>query len=752
MKLMQAILETVYEQEERRSQDWQSFCVKDGESKQKASVRNDQESFETGQKPPPHNLLQTSIALVERERDIERLDELLLQSESGNIAAITGLPGVGKSALALHYARNKLAEYGGGICWVDAREQDVAATIVQFARNNNVSPPEGDDPFLQLNFCWRHWPSSPAPVLIILDDLEDLALLSKIRSGTNERIRFLVTSRQKLDQVSSVALEPLSPEGARQVFTDALPDDSRLNAEEETLQSICAWLGYLPLGLQLVRHYLAQIKSESLAEVFAELQNNALADPALMQADPLSYARHGAAAAFDLSWEHLSDASKTLGCLVSLFAASPIPKPLVDASAQPLMPSREFRRAALQLEQTYLFQYVDKEQTYQMNRLVSSFFRGKLATMQNSKECSQAVLQNLIEASRQFTEFPSLEALQQSNAVAPHVEQVINHFSDMLVISEKGSICRALSQHYVNQGLLTKAWIWAERGVKGVLPLESTNIATSIQANTQAAAVALRLYADDALTYLEQAIAQQTELNGSESLAMTEQMILKAVILRNKGDLDVATAWAERALRIRQQHPETPELDLAEAQLTLGTIYNVCIKAGKNSVEDFVGRNPDIESLLRSAVEIRRKALPEKDMRLPEALDQLSKFHLYRGEYGDAFLQVMEAHDINESVLPEHHLQIAFGAHNLARVEKALERYEDAESHYRQAISIFQDADIWPLIAECQYNLGKMLSEINKADEAQVILGQAQHILEERAPGTPLLQQISEQLNTIHQG
>ena len=282
--------------------------------------------------------------------------------------------------------------------------------------------------------------------------------------------------------------------------------------------------------------------------------------------------------------------------------------------------------------------------------------------------------------------------------------------------------------------------------------MESTNIATSIQANTQAAAVALRLYADDALTYLEQAIAQQTELNGSESLAMTEQMILKAVILRNKGDLDVATAWAERALRIRQQHPETPELDLAEAQLTLGTIYNVCIKAGKNSVEDFVGRNPDIESLLRSAVEIRRKALPEKDMRLPEALDQLSKFHLYRGEYGDAFLQVMEAHDINESVLPEHHLQIAFGAHNLARVEKALERYEDAESHYRQAISIFQDADIWPLIAECQYNLGKMLSEINKADEAQVILGQAQHILEERAPGTPLLQQISEQLNTIHQG
>lgn len=734
--IVEVFIETIFDDERERTRDWREFCISDAEPVQKV---------------PPHNLPQISIALVERNAEIAQLAEMLQQSQSG-IAAITGLPGVGKSALALHYAREQLAAYGGGICWVDAREQDVAATIVQFARNNNVSPPDGEDPFLQLNFCWRQWPSAPAPILIILDDLADLALLSKIRSGINERIRFLVTSRQRLEQIPSIALEPLSPEGARQVFTETLPGDPRLSAEQETLQSICSWLGYLPLGLQLVRHYLAQIKSESLAEVFTELQTNALADPALMQADPLSHARYGAAAAFDLSWEHLSDAAKTLGCLVSLFAPPPIPKRLIDASAQALMSSRAYRQAVLQLEQRYLFQYDGDKQTYQMNRLVSSFFRGKLATMQNSEDCSQAVMQNLIEASHLFTEFPSAEDLIQSSAVAPHVEQVMSHFADMLKVSDKVSICRALSQHYVNQGLLSKAWIWAERGVTEALSPESTNIVASIQANTQAAAIAMRLYAKDALTYLEQAIAQQTELNGSEGFAMTEQMILKAAILRSRGDLDAATTWAERALRIRQQHPETTELALAEAQLTLGTIYNVCIKTGKNCVEDFVAKNPDIESLLRNAVEIRRQTLPESDMRLPEALDQLAKFHMYRGEYDEAFLLVMEAHNINESVLPEHHLQIALGANNLAKVEEALERYEDAELHYRQAISIFQDAEIVPLIVGCQYNLGKMLSEIDKADDARIILQQAQQNLAEKEPDSPLLQQVADLLNAVHQG
>ena len=68
----------------------------------------------------PHNLPQASdsaVSLVGRDASLIRLSQLL---EAGKAPVwITGMDGVGKTALALHHLRQRLAHYGGGVVMLD---------------------------------------------------------------------------------------------------------------------------------------------------------------------------------------------------------------------------------------------------------------------------------------------------------------------------------------------------------------------------------------------------------------------------------------------------------------------------------------------------------------------------------------------------------------------------------------------------------------------------------------------------------
>ncbi len=55
----------------------------------------------------------------------------------------------------------------------------------------------------------------------------------------------------------------------------------------ETAQQICQWLGYLPLGIELVGRYLARKPGTSLETLWQRLQDKKLAANALLQATPV---------------------------------------------------------------------------------------------------------------------------------------------------------------------------------------------------------------------------------------------------------------------------------------------------------------------------------------------------------------------------------------------------------------------------------------------------------------------------------
>jgi hypothetical protein len=111
-----------------------------------------------------------------------------------------------------------------------------------------------------------------------------------------------------------------------------LAGTERVEAEIAIARAICQWLGYLPLGLELVGRYLARKPDLSLAAMLKRLQVKRLEQQALKKpkSEADMTAQMGVADAFDLSWRELPSLAQMVGCFLSIFDVVPIPWNLVE--------------------------------------------------------------------------------------------------------------------------------------------------------------------------------------------------------------------------------------------------------------------------------------------------------------------------------------------------------------------------------------------------------------------------------------
>ena len=288
--------------------------------------------YEAQQSTPagiPHNLPYSNAQFVGREAEIETLHQQLQRSHRLAISAIAGMGGVGKTELALQYAQQHLPHYRGGVVWLSG---DRATTeLLAFAQAQlfpRFKLAELGDADVQLAYCWRHWPMQdnlPHPVLLIVDDVtnyrEQMAQYLKVGS----RFRILLTTRERLQGIARLDLDVLAPIEALTLLSNIIGIE-RMEAEADTAAELCEWLGYLPLGLELVGYYLVE-EEGSISELLADLkewQSEVLQHPSLETPEPTMTARYGVAAAFELSWKRLDIDARFLAAYLSLFGQAPM--------------------------------------------------------------------------------------------------------------------------------------------------------------------------------------------------------------------------------------------------------------------------------------------------------------------------------------------------------------------------------------------------------------------------------------------
>ncbi|WP_250565908.1 NB-ARC domain-containing protein [Adonisia turfae] len=345
----------------------------------------------------PNNVPRSGVAkFIGRTSQLQELHQQLQNGNLVSISALQGMGGIGKTELAIQYAQQQTNFYSGGICWLFAREFNVGTQIVGFAQSQlKLKIPEGLELTDQVSFCWRHW--REGQTLLVLDDVVNYRrdVSPYLPPTAFEKFKVLMTTRLKFGPpIQAISLDVLSPGQSLDLLT-SLVGEARIQSEREVATTLCAWLGHLPLGIELVGRYLLRRDDLSLSTLLFRLQEKAQKRAAIRHASlkqeedtDTSTAQRSAEAAFDLSWESLDEHSQHLGKLLSLFALAPIPWHLAESVEKKYCESsdslatfdgEQLEESRGRLQALHLLQLSQKqEQIYRLHSLIREFFRSKL--------------------------------------------------------------------------------------------------------------------------------------------------------------------------------------------------------------------------------------------------------------------------------------------------------------------------------------------------------------------------------------
>ncbi len=186
-----------------------------------------------------------------RAGEVARLTELGRSSATSvPVAVIDGMPGVGKTTLAVHVARELAGRFPDGQLFIDLSacrsSGDVLARLLRaIGISDQVIPATTDERAA----VWRS-ELAGHQVLLVLDDARSAGQIEPLLPGA-PGCMVLVTSRSRLrlDAVDSVTLEPLGHEESAALFL-AGARDWRIDAEPEALGEITRLCGGLPTAIR----------------------------------------------------------------------------------------------------------------------------------------------------------------------------------------------------------------------------------------------------------------------------------------------------------------------------------------------------------------------------------------------------------------------------------------------------------------------------------------------------------------------
>lgn len=260
-----------------------------------------------------------------READLTRVIELISRPRGNQplICSITGMPGVGKSALALHIAHETKAQFPDGVLWATLRKDPPFRILEDFGRK--LGNDLGSIGTLgERADAWQSRVLKGKKVLLVLDNAESDEELAPLLPKASDTV-VLITSRQDLAAASRgevLRLTPLSPPDATQLLIEAVTDAAhKFGRKAETLAPalahvICELAGYLPLAIVIAATQLAGTRRGAWDDFLSRLADER------SRLTELEDDTSSVAATFAVSYESLSPAAQELFCLLTLFAES----------------------------------------------------------------------------------------------------------------------------------------------------------------------------------------------------------------------------------------------------------------------------------------------------------------------------------------------------------------------------------------------------------------------------------------------
>jgi tetratricopeptide (TPR) repeat protein len=556
------------------------------------------------------------------------------ESQVAIAAATTGMGGVGKTELAVQYAVHYDADYPGGVWWLSGRG-DLVGQVLSYATRMGLAAtgPSSSD-VQKVQECYAFWQQGiEGRRLVIVDDVTTVADYEAVLPylPTEASFRVLLTTRERLE-VRRLDLGVLEAAQAIELLVK-LVGAERIEAEQALSEELCDWLGYLPLGLELVGRYLAAKPRTTVTTLLERLKGQRLAAKALLRGQPMTATHGSLAAAFEVSWVGLEAETQFLGAVLSLFGLAEIPQDVVR-SCLVGWEEEAVEEAWDRLENLHL---VGMNQ--QLHPMLREFLAVKLdAQAEGAEVAARYVAAMGQKAQTLCKQTMNRDEVQVAAALVPHWVDVVERQSIEVFGLQVAAIANNLSLYYYAQGIFKSGEQWSEADLaisEKQLGPEHPDTGTSLNN-----------------------LAGLYESMGRYEAA--EPLYLRALAIREK--------------QLGPEHPST------------GTSLNNLAGLYRS-----MGRYEAAEPLYLRALAISEKQLGPEHPDTGTSLNNLAGLYESMGRYEAAEPLYLRALAIGIQYLGEDHPDVAIWYNNIAGLYTHFERYAEAESLYHKALQIFLD-------------------------------------------------------------
>jgi tetratricopeptide (TPR) repeat protein len=634
----------------------------------------------------------------------------ILLRESASPVVITGMDGVGKTALALHHLRRHLDRFQAGIVVLDGLQPlaGVVEQLVLFARAHFDLETPPDLPLAgQLGWIYSHWPGQ-APAALLLDELRDPGDLGALAQGLPERFALLVTSRRQLGEARQrVPLAPLGELEALQLLEQRADRGPFTGQERRQALALAAQLGGLPLALNLLGRQLARDGDLEVAELERRLRRRGALAPELQGSQGARtdlLAERGLQASFQVAWEQLTAAERELGLLLGELPAVAAPWELLAHACPGAIPLESWEEARLGLQQQHLLER-RLPRLHQLHPLLHDLFA-------EEARCQDA-----------------MDRAERQERLAAALGLWMAGVTDVLEATsrERSQACLPLLEALAQWPL--ERWPEASAG----LPLLALGRLRS----------GLGAYGP-ALEALEAGLIRARSRDTPESRTLLAAfLVARAGIARERGQLETAGCQCREALALLEASGESQgvdgtdlaraealnglglvlhELDTPEAAVVLREALelrrrrlgegDVLVQVSRNNLARSlaaIGERQEAEALYRQTLE----ALGEEPSEVSMAVqNNLAFLAMAEGKPQEALARLQEAVRISALAMGERHPRRGQLLKNLAIVAEQLGLLQKAEAHYQEALMVLQEA--WgaddPRSQECRLTLEAFLA------------------------------------------
>lgn len=279
--------------------------------------------------------------LCGRSRDLSALDA----ASRHQTVVISGPPGIGKTALAVHWAHSRSENFRDGQLFADMRGHapdgpaGPAEVLSRFLRALGIPPQDLPAELAELTALYRS-ATSGRRVVVVLDDAISAAQVRPLQPASAESM-MLVTSRWRLAGLVAAGARPLQLDrldaGAAVELLCRVLGQERVAAEQAAANELASLCAYFPLALCISAARLAVRPKWQLTELVAVLRSQRSRLPAFAAGDDVALG-----ISLDLSYRALPAQAARIYRLMSLFPGSSFGGHIAAVAAElPLKAARD---------------------------------------------------------------------------------------------------------------------------------------------------------------------------------------------------------------------------------------------------------------------------------------------------------------------------------------------------------------------------------------------------------------------------